>query len=300
MRRLVPLLFGKDSRYAREPLGLLAGLVIVAIWSAWYIVSRIGLLGSLTPGDITFIRYVVGSACALPLLWLWRASWRNVPWRQLPVLVLCYGFPYTMALFIGLQETPAANAGVLLNGLLPAAAAGCAWLASRQGVGWGKLLAIGVLLLSNVLMFYAGLGGGKLSIALLWIIVATLLLAVYLTATRLRPVDIKVLLPAMSLGNLLLFLPLWPWLPSGLADAGRGEILLQAIFQGVVNQFLVVWLISYAIARIGSVSIAVLYGIVPALTAILGWLFLSEELRPLEIVAIIGCCAGIAAFARAR
>ena len=301
LRRLPPLLFGRRSRYAREPLGLLAGLAIVVLWSAWYIVSRAGLLGGLTPADIAFIRYAAGSALVLPLLWRWRGAWRRgVPWKVLLALVPSYGFLYAMALFLGLRDTPAANAGVLLNGLLPAAAALGAWLAFGQGVGRGKLLAIGALLLANLLMFHAGLAGGKLSWALLWIVAATGLLAAYMTITRRHPVDIRVLLPAMSLGNLLLFLPLWAFMPSGLAAAGAGEIALQAVFQGLVNQLLVVWLISFTISRIGSVSTSVLYGAVPALTAVLGWLFLGEELGWLEAAAIAGCCAGIAAFGRSR
>lgn len=291
-------LFGADSRFAQDPLGLLAGASIVLIWAGWYVVSRWGVLGSMTPADITLVRYLTGTVLTLPMLWWWRG--RKVPWRVLPVVVLSYGFPYAMAIFLGLRSSPAANAGVLLNGLLPVASAAMAWAVMGQNVGRGKWLAIAVLFASNLLMLQAGLRGGSLSADVLWIVAATASLAVFMTAVRKWPVDTVVLVPAMSVGNLVLFLPLWPFMERNLAGASALEISVQAVFQGAVNQVLVIWLVAFAIRRIGSVSTSVLYGFVPVATALFGWALLGEGLSPAEGVAILGVTAGIVAFARSR
>lgn len=278
---------------------MLSGMTIVLVWSAWYVVSRWGVLGNMTPADITLVRYVTGAIVTLPFFLRWRG--RTIPWKPLIVLVLTYGFPYAFTLYLGLAQTPAANAGVLLNGLLPIVNASLAWVAYRQGVSRGKWVAIGILAAANACMLVAGSMDASLTFGWLWIIVATLLLSVYLTVYRQHPVDIWILLPAMSMGNLLLFLPLWPFLPSTMMSAAEPyEILVQVFFQGIINQVLIVWLISITLLRLGSVTTSVLYGFVPVVTALFGWLFLGEFLVPLELLGIAGCVFGIIVFSRAK
>ena len=298
MRALLSGVLGRDSSFAREPLGLAMGLAIVLIWSAWYVVSRWGVLGNMTPADITFVRYLVGTLLTLPMFWWWRG--REIPWRVLPLLVFTYGFPYALTLFMSLEHMPVANTGLLLNGLLPVVNAALAWVFFRQLVGLVKWVAIAVLAASNLLMLGASLGAQEVTAGWLWILAPTLLLGLYLSAIRKWPVDMVVLIPAMSLGNFLLFLPFWYFLPTNLAEATAGEILVQAVFNGFVNQVGVVWMISFTVSRIGSVSTSVLYGLVPSVTALLGWLLLGEAIGVVEVVAVAGCTAGIMAFARSR
>ena len=298
INRFLIFLFGKNSKYALEPLGLLSGLTIVVLWAAWYIVSRYGVLGNLTPADITILRYSVGSLVTLPLIfWAFK---REIPWKFLPLFIITYGFPYCVFLYIGLEETVAANAGVILNGLLPIVTACFAWIVFKRTIGKIKWIAIFVLALANLLMFYASFAEGSFNWGWLWIIASTVLLAVYLTTVRVKHVDMIVLLPTMSIGNLILFLPFWYYMPTNIENATWGEITLQAVFQGIINQIAVIWLISFTIKRIGSVSTTVLYGFVPALTAIMGWLLLNESLLAVEIFAIILCSVGIIVFSRSK
>ena len=51
--------------YAR---GALFGLAAVSIWSGWIVVARLGLRTSLTPWDITAIRFGVAGVIVLPYL----------------------------------------------------------------------------------------------------------------------------------------------------------------------------------------------------------------------------------------
>ena len=289
-------LFGAESKYAREPLGFLSGVAIVLIWAGWYVISRWGVLGGMAPADIVFVRYASGTLLTLPMFWWWRG--RKIPWRILPVLVLTYGFPYALAVFTGLRSSPAANAGVILNGLLPIVNAILAWLFFRQSVGKGKWIAICMLASSNFLMLYAGLRADSVSADWLWIVAATLLLGLFMTMVRKWHVDMVILIPVMSLGNFALFLPFWLAFESNLPQANAGEVLVQVLFQGVIAQVLVIWLVAFTVRRIGSVSTSVLYGFVPVATALLGWWVLGEGLGLLETLAILGCTAGIIAYAR--
>ena len=272
--------------------------MLVIIWACWYVISRWGVLGKLTPADITLLRYLSGTLFTLPMFWWLRG--RPIPWWPVMVLVLTYGFPYALTMFLGLQSSPAANAGVLLNGLLPIASAGIAWCFFRQSVSRMKWVAISVLMVANFMMLAVGIQDESASWGWLWIIAATMLLAIFMNTTRKWYVDVIVLLPLISLGNLVLFLPIWWFMPKALDQASGGEILVQVIFQGIINQILVVWLMVYTIKKIGSVSTSVLFGFVPAATAVLGWLFLHETLHWLEIVAIAGCTVGIVVYSRAN
>ena len=286
------------SNYAKEPVGLFTGLVIVFIWASWYVISRWGVLGSLTPADVTFLRYAGGTAITLPFLALWKG--KRIPWKLLPALTLTFGFPYAFGVFMGLNSSPAANAGILLNGLLPVVSAVFAWFFFHQGVGKRKWVAIAVLAGSNLLMLYAGLDDRYEAQGLLWILFSTLLLGLYMNIVRKWHVDMVVLIPVMSLANLVCYVPFWLLLETNIANASFYETSVQALFQGAVNQVLVVWLLAFTIRKIGSVSTSVLLGFVPATTAIIAWLVLAERPNPIEALAILGCTAGIVAFARAE
>jgi drug/metabolite transporter (DMT)-like permease len=53
------------SEYAR---GAVFGLAAVSIWSGWIVAARLGLKTSLTPWDITAIRFGVAGLIVLPYL----------------------------------------------------------------------------------------------------------------------------------------------------------------------------------------------------------------------------------------
>lgn len=295
---IVTFVFGRDSKFSQEPLAVVTGLGLVIIWAGWYIVSRWGVQGTMTPADIALVRYVTAAAVTWPLFFFLKG--RKMPWKPLCILVPTYGVAYIMPLYYGLQTTPVANAGVLFNGMLPILNGLLVWVMYKQGISRGKWLGIALLTLANACMFFSGLAAATLTWGWAMILFSTLMLSIYMTVYRQHPLDYQVLIPVMAWGNLLLFLPLFPLLESNLAAASLYEILLQGLFQGFLNQILVIGLIAFTVPRLGSVTTSVLYGFVPVLTAILGWLILMEELNWLEVIGIIGCTAGIVVYSRQR
>src|SRR6478609_9521398 len=128
----------------------IAATVVVCIWSGWITLSRMGVHTSLTPYDITFLRFTTAAILTLPFSL--RYNWREVKWNQVLVVALGCGFPYTMFSFIGLKTVKAANAGVLVNGMLPVIGLFFTLFWFKEKVSWIKYLAIAILLIANLMM----------------------------------------------------------------------------------------------------------------------------------------------------
>lgn len=293
------LLFGKDARVVQHPWALVGALTLLVLWSIWYVVTRLGVTGNLTPADITLLRYIVGVLITWPFFFFWKG--RKIPWKALAIIVPTFGLFYVVPLFYGLQTSPVANAGVLVNGMLPVINGIMAWLLFREGLAKRKWVAIAILVVANACMFVAHeVANLELTIGWLLIFIGVVSMSIYMTVIRKHPIDHVVMLPMMSFGNLALFLPLFPFLESNFFGGTAFEYILQIVYQGIINQLIVIVLATYVITRLGSVTTSVLLGFVPALAAIFGVIFLDEHLVLLEIVGIVGCTVGIIMFARSR
>src|SRR5690606_7728731 len=101
-----------------EKQGLIAGLLAVACWSGFVLVSRLGGTAALMPLDTMALRVLVGasllSAFARGRLW-WNARgfWR----------ALVGGIGYCLFVYQGFRYTSAVHAAVMLPGLIPFGAA---------------------------------------------------------------------------------------------------------------------------------------------------------------------------------
>ncbi len=126
---------------------LAAGLV-VCIWSGWITLSRLGVQTALSPFDITLLRFSTAAIITLPFSL--RYNWSKVKWRQVLIVALGCGFPYTLFSFIGLQSIKAANAGVLVNGMLPIFGLFFILFWFKEKVSTLKIIAIVILLFANL------------------------------------------------------------------------------------------------------------------------------------------------------
>ena len=155
---------------SRERLGLLLGLIGVAIFGGTLPATRIAVSG-FDPLALTALRTAIAGLCALALLLVLR---RPLPprrlWPQLAVAMLCVAvlFPYLMALAV--QTVDASHGGVVL-GILPVATALVAvvitherpkplfWIASLLGAALVVAFAIrqggGTLSAGDLLLFGA-------------------------------------------------------------------------------------------------------------------------------------------------
>ena len=291
-------IFGSDSNYAKQPLAFVISLLLALNWATWYVVSRWGVTSTLTPGDIMLIRFVVGTVLGVPFFFMWKNE--KVAWKSVCVMVPTYGVIYLSCLFYGFKTTPVANAGILINGTLPLINGLLAVLIFKGSISRIKWVAIFLLLLANACMFIAGINDASLTWGWALILLGAISIGTYMTVLRQSKTSYYVAIPLLSIFNLVLFLPVFPFLESNLAQASMVEIISQGIVQGVLNQVVILYLFAYTIQRLGSVSLSVVLGTVPALTAIMGWMFLSESVVLLEMIGIAGCTIGIVLFGRSK
>jgi drug/metabolite transporter (DMT)-like permease len=90
------------------------------------------------------------------------------------------------------------------------------------------------------------------------------------------------------------------WLPSGIADAPLGPLMLQAVYQGFVPNLVGLLFIAHASRTIGNGNTSSILAAVPGGGALLGALLLGEALSLTGIVAIVILTIGLLLSVRRR
>jgi len=251
--------------------GWLAAFGVLLIWSGWVVVSRLGVVQTLTIYDMVALRFLVAVIAVSPLI---VRHWpRNLAWWRVALLGCGPGVPYLLFAFTGMKFAPASHAAILMNGSLPVFAAliGWVWLGDRPGNRTITGLAI---ILSGCVMI--GLDRGSVGtgpdawIGHLFFLSAASILAAYMVATKvwqLAPLQVMVAIPT---ANLAWFGPAYlAFLPSAIERAPWSEILLQGIYQGLGPSILGVLFFTMAIRSIGPTPTAAVMAGVPGFAALL-------------------------------
>lgn len=297
MRPVQPTL--KPSQFTPDQHRILAisgaGLMVF-IWSGWIILSRVGVHSNLTPGDITLLRFGTGALCALPFSI--RYNWKKVTLWKVIVVSLGCGFPYTMLSFYGLKVIKAANAGVIVNGLLPVFGAILAFLVLGETTTRKRILAIVIILLANLLMMGNPSNLGEEWFGWLMLIGASLVFSSYLFLGKRWGYTVMDVLAFLPLINIVIFIPIWLLSDSGIAESSIREIVVQSLYQGVLVSVIALILTFYAIRHIGAMTLSMFFSFVPFVTAVLAWAILGESLSLSEILAIMLCSVGLLIYAR--
>jgi drug/metabolite transporter (DMT)-like permease len=281
---------GKLSAY-------LAAVVVVCIWSGWITLSRMGVHTNLTPYDITLLRF--GTAAILTLPFSLRYDWKNVKWHQILLVALGCGFPYTMFSFFGLKTIKAANAGVLVNGMLPVIGLFFTLFWFKEKVNRMKYLAIVILLAANVMIANLSVSiAAEFLPGILCLLSAAVVFSTYMAATRrwgYKMNDVIAFVPAV---NAVLFLPLWFLSPTAIWTSPFQDVAIQMIYQGIVVSVFALLLITYTVNKLGSGTMSVFLSYVPVVTAVLAFLFLNESLTLTEQSGIVLCSVGLMIYAK--
>lgn len=267
--------------------GFAASLVVVCIWSGWVVVSKVGTLSALTIYDITALRYLVAGVVATPIVLYFRA-WRGLSLKQTVLVSISAGAPYVLLAYAGFNLAPASHGGILINGLLPLLTVliGYVWMqqatSSRQWFGAIAILiglALPVLSTSQHLPEQFWIGD-------LFYVLAAVCFAFYVQLNRQWQLSPLQILWSISVFSAMTYLPIW-WLllPSGLAQARLDDIMLQALYQGLLPNLVGVMMVAIAVKHIGPASSSAMLSLVPAFGALLSLWYLNE---PIGLWAWIG------------
>lgn len=280
-------------------LALLGGLAVVAIWSGWLVLSRLGVQTVLTPADITLLRYVTAALCTLP--WALTYPWRTVRWGRALVVALGCGFPYTLLSFYGLKLSPAAQAGVLVNGSLPVISGLLAIVLLKQRFRAGAWLGVALVVIANGLMVGPTLMNHSVPVAgLLLLFAAAWVMSIYMTAVKAWQVSTRDILVWVPWINGLMFIPIWWLMPHVLPQAPMNDVLLQVVYQGIIVSVLALFLLGFVIRELGSMTSSLCMAFVPASAALLAIPVLNEWPGSLQWAAIALCTLGLMVYGRSQ
>jgi drug/metabolite transporter (DMT)-like permease len=280
------------AKYAR---GALFGLAAVSIWAGNIVVAGLGLRSSLTPWDITAIRFAVAGLVLLPFLTRRGLALDRLGWLGVAALVLG-GAPTVMLANAGLLFAPASHAGALFPGVMPLMVAVLAAVILKEAVTPQKKAGF-VLIATGVVGIAWGSGGTigtTQNIGHLFFLGAALAFACYTVAMRRARLDGLHAAAISAVGSMLIYLPPYAILAgSGLFDASPGAIALQALVQGLLTAVFSYVAYGLAVGILGASSGAAFAASCPAMTAFMAIPILGEWPSAIEWIAIALISIGV-------
>jgi len=275
--------------------GFAAAWIIVFVWSFWLIVSRVADQSGLTVFDLAAMRYGLASIIALPLC-LYYKPWRGLSLFQILVISFILGPVYILCVFSGFLYAPAAHGGVFMNGVLPLISILIGIFLLRTQPSVQQVVGAGLILFSAIVLAWgeSAISGQDAWIGDLLFVVGALFFSTYILLSERWQLGAMQIIFCGTIVNAALYLPIWAlWLPSGLADAPLGPLLLQAVYQGFVPNLMGLLFIAHASRTIGNANTSTILAAVPGGGAILGALILGENLSYVGVFALVLLTVGL-------
>ena len=276
--------------------GYAAAVVVVLVWAAYPVATRAGVLGSFAPQDLMVLRFGVGALLFLPWMLLHsRAVSRDAWLRGIPLTVF-QGAGMAALVIFGLQYAPANHAAALGPGVAPAWVVLLGFLlfskrpSARMIIG-AAFCATGVITLAA-----SSASGADPSVLIgdAMFVAASALGSLYVLQMRSWGINAIQAAAVVTLYSALVVVPWHLWSASGaLLQVRPLELLWQVLWQGVLIGCIALVALNHAIARLGPERSSALVALVPALSAVLGILFLREIPSVAEIAAILAISAGV-------
>lgn len=282
--------------------GFAAAWSIVFVWSFWLIVSRVASDSGLTIYDLAAMRYGLASIVAVPLC-LYYKPWRGLSLGQIALVSFILGPVYILCVFSGFLYAPAAHGGIFMNGVLPLVSIAFGLVLFRSLPGPRQLFGAGLILVSTIVLARDGTAtsGPDAWIGDLLFVVGAVFFSAYVLLSERWGITALQVIFCGTVVNAVLYLPVWAlFLPSGLADAPTGPLILQAIYQGFVPNLVGLIFIAHASQRIGNANTSSILAAVPGVGSLLGALILGETLGPVAILAIVLLTVGLLISVRRR
>lgn len=276
--------------------GLLYGSLAALIWGAWPVVSRFGVQQSLTPYDITALRFGVAGLLLLPLVW--RRGLGGVGWTGALVLAAGAGVPYVLVTVGGLALAPAGHAGVIVPSCMLTFSALGSWLFLGDRPGRTRLTGLAVIIAGVLLIGWEGLAGSGAAVWAgdLMFVAGGLFWAIYTVGSRYWSVEPLQATALVSVLSMVLYLPVYiAFSEPQIFIAPLSETLFQGLFQGLFAAVLALLLYTRAVALLGAGRGAVFAALVPGFAVLMAYPALGEVPSWRELLGVAVVSAGMIA-----
>lgn len=275
-------------------IGIGAGCCVVALFASFVLVSRLGLRSTLAPPDLLALRFLVAGLVMTPVFM--RHGLLGLRPAQALGLALTGGLGFAAFAYSGFALAPASHGSSLIHGTLPLSTLLIAMLllrdrADRLRVAGTLVILLGIMLL--VADSLAGIQAPQIAGDLL-LLGASFCWSMYGILARrygLATVPAAALVAVLSA---LIYLPMYG-LTAGtrLVAAPIGDLVVQALFQGIAIGVLSLVAYTKAVAVLGAEDTALFAAFAPALTTLLGIPILNEMPTALTWSGVMCVSAGI-------
>jgi drug/metabolite transporter (DMT)-like permease len=255
--------------------GALFGLAAMSIWAAWSAITRLAVSTNLDAWDIAGLRFGVAGMVLSPIVVSRGLALERLGWPGLAIMLVGGGVPYVLLAAAGLRFSPAYDQGALNPGCMPLLVA----LLSRERLTRTRKIGLALIVAAVVTIIgghavdwsSARLGGDALFLA------ASLFWAGFIVVMRHARLDPLHAVALVTAGSLVGYLPVYlVWRGAHLMVAPLDEILMQAVFQGVLVTIVSLLLFGRAMTLLGASGAAAFGAGVPALSALIAVPLLGE------------------------
>lgn len=304
----IPHTVALDPRLGLSPkaVGIIAAVVTILIWSSFIVIARASAKGSLTPLDVVFLRFVGAAVVLLPWGWwivrsnrlLSARTWLGLSpydFKLTALLGSVGGVGYAMLAYSGFFFAPAAHASVLLPGTLPLTTALVAMWLLKDRITRARAIGLGLILCGDLLVgglsLLKSFDGGETWKGDLLFLSASICWAFYTVLARKNALDAVKATVAITVFTAVTYLPVYALLvalggiKSHLAAAPWGEIVFQAVYQGVGAVVISGISFTKMIQHFGPIRSTMMTALVPGLSALGAVFFLGE---PLHLTLMLG------------
>jgi drug/metabolite transporter (DMT)-like permease len=277
-------------------LAVACGLGAALIFAGQNVVARYSVRASLSPHDLTALRFGLGGLVLFPVVWRHGfASLAGIGWPRGLVIAALAGAPFTLMIIGGFSFAPVAHGTVITPGVIPVAAIFLGWLVIGERLSAGRGFGLAAIVAGIALLGWDALGSGVEGtwIGDLMFVGAGLLWAGYTVAARLwavAPVQGAAVISVLSMA----YLPLYAlFADSHLAQAPLWELVFQAVYQALITGVVGVIIYTRAVAGLGASRAALFAAFIPVFGILLGIPVLGEIPNLLQVSGMVVVTAGM-------
>lgn len=276
--------------------GIACVLFSVLVWSGWMVFSSHGVRGTLSPYDLTALRFGTAGLIMLPVLL--RKGFRLGPWGIFGGIFLAslMGATYNTLTIYGMRFAPVSHMGLINTGMLIMTTLGGILLLKEKTSALRmlgiviSLSGIGCLLAANP----ASPMAGNIHIGHAAFFIGGSMWAAYALFVKHWKLDALHVTAAVCVWSAILFMPLYIFLlPHNISPENMNEAIFQALYQGIVNSILALLCYNRAIKLLGATTSSAFLPLIPVLATLEAIPYLGETPIPLEWLGIALASGGV-------
>jgi len=273
-------------------------VAMVIIWTSFHLSGRLGAQLTLTPYDLTTLRFCAAGTLFLP--WLIKHGLGGISFGQALLLAMTAGPGFSVFAFGGYHFAPAAHGATILAGALPLFTIPFAWWLAGERMSTARTISVTLIFAGVMCLLIDATSGGQpnewVGDLLFFVGAASWsLFAVLARKWNVAPLRSAAIVATFTFAT---FTPVHLlFLPTALLEAPWKELTAQWLFQGVI--MFAGSTIGYprAVAALGASTTATAVALVPAGVTLLAWLWLGEVVGAIAIGGLALVIAGTLASA---